>query len=521
MEILRKNVHMSRQKNRAVSQITLDNDFNVPDIKPDIDKLILDQGEIRMEEVRPEKDRINLRGFLAANILYVAGDAGAKTQGMETKLPFEEVIHMEGIEAGDSLKIDWEIEDLSVSAINSRKVSVRSIVTFTAVSEEIYDEELAAGLLEDADVQMKQEETELLTLAVSKKDTFRIREEVLLASNQANIQELLWKDIEMQGVEVRLLDDKISVKGELIVFALYEGENEEQVQWVSNRIPFAGVVDCSMCTPEMIGDVQVHISQRDMEAKPDYDGEERLLQVEVVLELDIRLYKEEKADLLTDAYSLSRQLRLQRETVKLDTLLLKNFSKARYNERITVRQEDLAILQICHSSGKVVIEEVERTPEGLRVEGIVLVQILYITTSDRVPVCRARGEVPFSHVLEVPGMDDTCVHSLKGELEQITATMVDSEEAEIRVMIDFNLLVHKPFLCGNIRAMEEEPLDYDALQKLPGIVGYIVGNDDGLWDIAKKYYTTVENIRETNNLSAEHVKPGEKLLVIKSVNTGK
>ncbi len=521
MDILRKNVHMSRRKNKAVSQITLDNDFNVPDIKPDIDKLILDQGEIRMEDVRPEQDRINLKGFLAANILYAASGAEARSQGMEAKLPFEEVIHIEGIEPGDNLKIDWEIEDLNVSAINSRKISVRSIVTFTAVAEEIYDEELACGLENAEDAQTQTKEVELLKLMVNKKDTFRIREEVLLASNQANIRELLWKDMEIQGVEIRLLEGKISLKGELVVFALYEGENEEQVQWVSNTIPFAGVVDVSGCTPEMIGEVQVHIAQREMEPKPDYDGEERMLQADVVLELDIRLYQEEKAELLADTYSLSRQLRLQREDVKLDTLLMKNFSKARYNERMKIRQDNLSVLQICHCSGKAVIEEMERTPEGLKVEGIVLVQVLYITTNDRIPVCRARGEVPFTHVLEVPNMDDDCTYSMKGELEQITATMVDSEEAEVRVMIDFNLLVHKPLLCGNIREIREEPLDYDDLQRLPGIVGYIVGNDDGLWDIAKKYYTTVENIRTTNNLTGEHVKAGEKLLVIKSVSAGK
>ena len=118
MEILRKNVHMSRQKNRAVSQITLDNDFNVPDIKPDIDKLILDREEIRIEDVHPEKDRVSLKGFLTAGILYASAGPEAKIQGMEGKLPFEETLHMDGIEPGDNLKIDWEMEDLSVSAIN-------------------------------------------------------------------------------------------------------------------------------------------------------------------------------------------------------------------------------------------------------------------------------------------------------------------------------------------------------------------------------------------------------------------
>lgn len=40
MEVLKKNIHMYRQAKRAVSQITLEEDFNVPDIKPDVEQII-------------------------------------------------------------------------------------------------------------------------------------------------------------------------------------------------------------------------------------------------------------------------------------------------------------------------------------------------------------------------------------------------------------------------------------------------------------------------------------------------
>ena len=226
MEIIKKNVHMSRRKNQAVSQITLDSDFNVPDVKPDIDKLILDQGEIQMEEVRPEKDRIQLKGMLAASLLYVSDQVSSQAQSMECRIPFEEIVHMEGMEIGDHLKIDWDIEDLNVSLIHSRKVSVRAIVTFTVLSEEIHDEELSCGLSPEEDVQMQMKEHSVLCLAVRRKDTFRVREELGLSGNQANIRTLLWKDVHVQGTEVRLLEGKISIKGELSVFVLYEGVNE-------------------------------------------------------------------------------------------------------------------------------------------------------------------------------------------------------------------------------------------------------------------------------------------------------
>ena len=38
---------MNREKGRAQSQITLDDDFNVPDSKPDVIRLIQDKGEIK------------------------------------------------------------------------------------------------------------------------------------------------------------------------------------------------------------------------------------------------------------------------------------------------------------------------------------------------------------------------------------------------------------------------------------------------------------------------------------------
>ena len=128
--------------------------------------------------------------------------------------------------------------------------------------------------------------------------------------------------------------------------------------------------------------------------------------------------------------------------------------------------------------------------------------------------------MPFTHLLEVPELDENCTYTLDGALEQISASMVDSEEAEVRATIDFHLLVHAPLLCENIREIQEAPLDYKELQELPGIVGCIVGKPEALWEIAKKYYTTVENICRMNGISGDHIRPGQKILVVKSVKTG-
>ena len=47
MELLKKYIHMNQCKNKASTQLTLDDDFIVPDTMDDVDRVLLDAGEIK------------------------------------------------------------------------------------------------------------------------------------------------------------------------------------------------------------------------------------------------------------------------------------------------------------------------------------------------------------------------------------------------------------------------------------------------------------------------------------------
>ena len=59
----------------------------------------------------------------------------------------------------------------------------------------------------------------------------------------------------------------------------------------------------------------------------------------------------------------------------------------------------------------------------------------------------------------------------------------------------------------------EDKGDYD-LSTAPSIIIYICKEDDNLWDIAKKYNTTEEEIAQTNEISMdEELQPGKCLIL--------
>ena len=105
-----------------------------------------------------------------------------------------------------------------------------------------------------------------------------VKEELEVPQNYPNISRMIWQGVETENVEFRALEGKISVQGDLNVFFLYEGEGEEQaVRCYETTVPFGGTVDCTGCDEGMAADIDYVLGSKDVEIRPDFDGEQRVL----------------------------------------------------------------------------------------------------------------------------------------------------------------------------------------------------------------------------------------------------
>ena len=60
MELVKKEIHMNQMKGKIVTQMTLDEDFNVPDPKPDVSRIILSQGDVVLEAVKQAEEKVTV-----------------------------------------------------------------------------------------------------------------------------------------------------------------------------------------------------------------------------------------------------------------------------------------------------------------------------------------------------------------------------------------------------------------------------------------------------------------------------
>ncbi|BBF44532.1 LysM domain-containing membrane protein [Lachnospiraceae bacterium KM106-2] len=519
MELIKKNIHMNKLKCKSSMQLTLDDDFNVPDVKPDIDRIVKEQGDITLNDVKAMNGKLMIKGELNFNLLYVSSDDERPVHNIVGKIPFEEYVNMDEACDDSNIVVKWEIEDLTTSLINSRKISVRSIVSFKFMAEDIFDAETAVGIEGDQECQYLNEKMDITEIVVNTKDTYRIKDEVMIPSGKPNIFEVLYYDMDLRNVDTRILDNKISIKGEISIFVLYSSESEEQpIQFIETDLPFSGVIDCNGCNESMIADIDVLPISRTLEAKDDTDGEERVLDLEMVLELDVKAYEENQVDILKDVYSTAKSIIPVYEEASYENLVLKNNSKSRVVDHIEVDASVPRILQICNASGNIRIDETQIVYNGIQVEGVIDIQMLYITDDDKKPLGSIKGSVPFSLVVEVKNVDENCIYSIRPNIEQLSVMMLDSSDIEVKAGINLDTIVFNRIKQDIIKDLRIEPLDTEKLQTMPSMIGYIVQAGDTLWDIAKQFYTTVDSIKELNELPDSNIQQGDKLLLLKKVD---
>ena len=513
MECITKTVRIQENEYRLTDQFYVDDDMNVPDTKKDVKKVILSEGTLSVEEIKEIENHIRVAGKLQFKLLYVTDEEEPNLSSLEGKIPYEEIIYIEEHPQG-SLYVQPGTVELTVTEIHSRKLNIKTLAELTVCTENQKDILLTTDARDEDPVYKKYEEREILELVTSKKDTCRIKDEIIVDGTRENIGTILWSEVTEQKMDTRLEEGKLQIDGELQMFCLYESI-EGKADWLEKKIRYEGNVDCPEAKAGMYHYVQAELGDVNLDIRMDEDGEMRRIGIEATLEVRLTVYEEVKIELLEDIYAVTRNCRPQRKEEKMERLLMQNHSRCKLNERLVLPEIKNNILQICHTGARIQVEHTEMTNDGIQIEGVLHVSFLYIKANDSIPFGTWQGMVPFSYLIESNEVESDMTYLLNNQVEQLSIGLLGGEEIELKAVLAFQSFIKCPVNIQNIEAVEVLPINLEEIEKRPGITGYIVKNGDTLWELAKRYSTTVDGIMKANELEKEELKEGEKLLIFK------
>lgn len=512
MELRKENIHrigMTCQTN----SFTLDDDFNVPDAKPDVKLILRENGRIRVLEKRCNAGRLHIRGVLLADVLYVSED-GTGIYGMESELPFDEMIHMER-EDCSGITIRAELEDITATMIHSRKLNVKALITVKAVCEEMEDEVVVTEA-EGEGLFARAKDVNFTNLAAMRRDTIRLREEVLLPASRPNISEILYKEMHLAVTESRVMEDELSVKGTMNIFLIYRGAGlKETPEFFETKLPFSGRFDLSGASANMIEDISPMVVQENIVSRPDEDGEERVIEVEAVLELDMKLYEEKELMVLEDIYSVAGNVNLQGQQELIPHLLLRNQSMGSFFGTYELPAQEVTPMQIAYGSSEVHMEKITMEENMLRMEGMLEFKVLMITGSDERPYLGVKFYAPFQQDMEVKGLNEGCTYHVVPMVTDSSFQLYRSNEIEWKTEVNFQSIV----FCNEPEYMmtgaEFVPFTEEEVAAQHSMIGYRSEEGDNLWSVGKRFHVSPEMVAEQNHLEEETIPSGKMLLLMR------
>lgn len=515
MELIKKNIHMEHRINKISTQISLEEDQNISDQKPDASKIICKNACVKVDEIKPADGAAWVRGNLNYTVLYLTEEKEKRLCSMEGSMPFEEKIYLETEVMGDSLRVQTKVDDLTMRLINSRKLNIRSVIGFCISQEELYDEDVVVDVENPQTCEILKKPMDVTTIVLDTRDIYRIREEVSVPDGFPNIYSLIWKEVSVDGLNFTLMDGRIGISGELNAFFLYEGEEENATPrcFDINRA-FGGVLEIPDCKEDMLLRVDYEIEPVHVETKADYDGEERQIDLDIEMKLYIKLYRDMTLSVVSDAYGIQECMTPVMKEGMFEKILKKESGKIKVSD-VWENEEHAGMVRILYASASVLEEEVTLQEKKAELSGVVHAQVLGMTGDENEPYRCITLDIPYEHTVAINGESSRCTCVCRVCIEQVTAT-IQGDRVDVRVILNYNLSVSQILsreLLADLKKTEPAASD----QSLPVMSVYFADENETIWEVGKKYQVPLGTIRELNGLSTDELQKGQKVLIVKAL----
>jgi hypothetical protein len=310
----------------------------------------------------------------------------------------------------------------------------------------------------------------------------------------------------------------VNLTGELLITTLYKADADDSlIEFVESELPFNTPVDMANARDDMFADVNLQVLDLYTQVRPDNDGEDRVLEVEISIGVQMKAYSTESLQILEDAYIINKDVQFTKAAVRYPRLVCRNRNQAPVKEVVQLSGcPDM--LQIFRVKAIPHMDEIKIIEDKCIVEGIIHTDILYVAENDETPLYCYKTVIPYRQVIEAKGAAPDMMVNVDISIDHVAFNMLSGRETEVRFLLTFNTNVMEEKETSVINHIEFVDMNPAALADMASMTVYVVQQGDTLWRIAKRYNTAIDELLAVNEI--EHpskIHTGQKLLILKVV----
>ncbi len=486
-------------------EVAIDVDFTLPDYCPDISKVFKCRAVPRISSKGINGKNITIDGSVSLNLLY--SDKEGRLSSYEYQYPFNKNIEMAEECATANICCRIRTEYINCRAVTGRKVDIHgaagiSIKVFKRKCTDIISD------YNDDNVELRRGITPAtIPMGFSEKYLI-IEEEIKIGEGQPAIRNILRFDANTTVKETKIVKDKAVVKGDLCLRIVYCAEDNLTPQCVKTVLPFSQIVDVAGINEACLCDTKSEIAFIDVKPRMSVTGENKSFLLTSKVLLTCEAYCSNDIAVVLDAFSRKYQSDIKKNKVCFEKIIHNVSETYHCKKNIELDEDVTSVIDLwCNVQSNTTKFE----NESMIIGGTVIVGMIVCNGDGNVIYCEKPIDFEYKHPLNCE------LYMLHSEpmLEIVSCgyTLTASNNAEIRIELLVNAAIYEKRELSLISDMSVDNTHALERKSKAALTVYFCSEGDCVWDIARNYNASVDEIMKLNSLETEELLDGKMILV--------
>ncbi len=480
----------------------------IPSRMPPAERVVSVNARVEITDTSVGNNSVVFDGIIRSSIFYAPIEDPSNVVNLRRTFDFTERVSFTGARPGFDATIEALISDIDFYLIDERLIGVEFVV----------DSEIEVTAPDRIEFITQRPELDIRTQRV------RIRREVTernfvrtltaterIPASSEDIQEIISADSSVQIVDTTTERNLVIIEGVVRTDLIYRDQSD-QLEYVSIRFPFSEEFSVNGVVSGMSPFVDVNVISSEAEELDD-----RRIRVSVRTGFQILVITVEEVDIPTEVVGDVVYFP-RRRIVFVERIVAEESTRILARDQISIPEGNPDVARIVRTTARVRGGSVsaETTAGGVIIEGVVVVNVIYVADLPQQPVYFTEGTIPFSYFMDIDQVTDNMDAFVDVEAIESSGRRVSDTEIQVSARLDVNLIVTERVRVSVITGFGEEPTVDEPVTapEADDFITYTIRSGDTLYLIAQRYGVTVNQLAQLNNIqNPSNIEVGQQILI--------
>ncbi len=484
-----------------MSESLVEGRLSVPAEKADVGRVLLIQGRVHVN-AEPGDGKVFMEGSVRFSVVYM--DLEGNIDSFEASSQFRHTEDIPNAGADMNVYAKGSVREIEYSSEDMRTLYVKGVVSMR-IKTSLTDMNEIVSSADSPDMQVKMLSERVPYTKDYKKETTMVREDIRIPQSMPRAEKILYFDAYSVVKSVKTEELKIIVEGDIKMMVLYLSEDRNApLQYFYESMPFGEILSTEDVAAGDVVMADTDLFDMDMEVAEE-DGD--ILRMNAKVNIMCRIIAQNDIEYMQDAYSLKNKLDVKYKDCTYRQAELSGCVKAFARSAISIPSNQPSVSRIVCMKASPIIVTATPGNDRVYIEGLMMYTICYASPEG---MRSYSGEVPFEAETQMEGISPTQEVDVAAEVEYCSFEGA-GRDISVKFMMDVMVMA---FSTKGFRVLSDIDETDESIMQKKGITIYFADEGENLWDIAKRYSTTMDSVKKFNPDIGESMQQGQKIMIM-------